>query len=170
MRSVQKVSTLVRAELVVYDSNNDPVTGLVNGDFTKLLSKDGANSGVAVTVTEIANGRYSVTFTPNATGVWAVLVRHATYNKRGWQEIFDVTTDGVISIADASDGLLDRANGIESGYTLRQVLRLVASILLGKASGGPTGSTFRDLNDSKDRVVATADANGDRTVMTVDPN
>lgn len=51
-------------------------TGLVNGDFTKQLFKDGAVSAVVVTVTEISNGNYSVSFTPDSSvGVtWSLRV------------------------------------------------------------------------------------------------
>lgn len=93
MRTFVQIDNTARFEIVVYDTFDQPVTGLVNGDFTKYLSKDGATSAVAVTVTEIANGRYSVTFTPNAVGVWSCVVLHATHNPRGWQEEFDVLND-----------------------------------------------------------------------------
>lgn len=169
-RSVQKVSTSCRADFVVYDSANTPVTGLANGDFTKLLSKDGASDSTTVTVSEIGSGRYTVTFTPSSVGVWTVIVKNATYAPRGFAETYDVTTDGIPSISESADGLLDRSNGVESGRTLRQILRLMASVLLGKASGGAASSVFRDTNDTKDRVTTTANASGDRTSVTYDPS
>lgn len=68
-----------------------------------------------------------------------------------------------------ADSLLDRANGVETGWTVRQVLRLVASILVGKLSGGGSPqNTFRDLNDTKDRVVATVDSSGNRSAVAKD--
>lgn len=160
MRSVQRSGSAIRSVFAVYDSNGDPVLGLTNTDFTKLLSKDGVDSAIAVTVAEIGSGRYTATFTPNASGVWSVLLRNATYNKRGWQEDFDVNAHG-------SD-IFDGASGVETNFTFRQVMRLVASIMLGKASGGPAGSIFRDLNDTKDRVTTAADENGDRSSMSYD--
>lgn len=67
-----------------------------------------------------------------------------------------------------ADALLDRAAAIE-GYTPRQLFRLVGSILLGKVSGAGTGTeVFRDLADTKDRVTATVDANGNRSAITRD--
>lgn len=65
--------------------------------------------------------------------------------------------------------LLDLANGCEAGYTVRQTLRIMAAVLAGKASGGPSGSTFRNLPDTANRVAATADANGDRSAMVHTP-
>lgn len=61
------------------------------------------------------------------------------------------------------------ATTIETGYTALQLLRLYASILLSKISGAATvTNTFRDINDTKDRVTATVDSSGNRTSITLD--
>lgn len=58
---------------------------------------------------------------------------------------------------------------LESSLTAEELVRLVASMLAGKVSGAGTGTeTFRDLDDSKDRVVVTVDNNGNRTAVTRD--
>ncbi len=68
------------------------------------------------------------------------------------------------SIADA---LLDRTDGIETGYTLRQALRLELAALAGKISGAETSTIhIRDINDSVDRILATVDASGNRLTVT----
>jgi hypothetical protein len=68
-----------------------------------------------------------------------------------------------------ADALLDRADGIETGYTPRKILRLMASVLFGKVSGGgTTTNTFRDLGDTKARVTSTVDSDGNRTSVTLD--
>lgn len=68
-----------------------------------------------------------------------------------------------------ADALLDRVDGVETGFTLRQVLRLVAAVLAGKASGmGTTTAIFRDLGDTKDRVTATVDPDGNRSAIARD--
>lgn len=65
--------------------------------------------------------------------------------------------------------LLDLVNGIESGVTLKDALRIMLSILAGKVSGAGTGTeTFRDVNDTKNRVVSTVDNLGNRTNVTTD--
>ena len=52
---------------------------------------------------------------------------------------------------------------------LRQGFRLITSVLGGKASGGgTTENTFRNVADSKNRVVATVDDDGNRTALTLD--
>jgi len=68
-----------------------------------------------------------------------------------------------------ADALLDRANGIETSYTPRQALRLILSALVGKLSGAATTTVaIRDIGDSKDRITATVDADGNRTAVTPD--
>jgi len=78
-------------------------------------------------------------------------------------------TTGIPTANQNADALLDRAAGVETGFTLRQTLRLMASVLLGKMSGGGTATeVFRDLGDTKDRVTATVDASGNRSAVTRD--
>jgi len=65
------------------------------------------------------------------------------------------------------DAVLDEA--VEGALTLRQALRLFLAVLVGKSSGGgTTAPAFRDQADSKNRVSATVDANGNRTAVTLD--
>lgn len=71
-------------------------------------------------------------------------------------------------IAGVPNALLDETNGIETSFTFRQSMRLMLSALCGKASGlATTTATFRDVNDTTNRIVATVDANGDRTAVTL---
>lgn len=63
------------------------------------------------------------------------------------------------------------ATVLETGYTALQSMRLIMSVLLAKVSGGGTvTNTFRDVNDTKNRVTATVDSLGDRTSVTLDPS
>lgn len=69
--------------------------------------------------------------------------------------------------ADAVDEIIDEV--IEGSTTMRQMLRLFASVLLGKASGlATTTAVYRDIGDTKDRITATVDADGNRTAVTRD--
>jgi hypothetical protein len=66
------------------------------------------------------------------------------------------------------DAILDRSNGVETGYTLRQAMRLILSTLCGKLSGAATTTvTIRDVNDTVNRVTATVDSNGNRSAVTL---
>ncbi len=66
--------------------------------------------------------------------------------------------------------LLDMANGVESGLTVRGSLRLALAALAGKASGMATSTgVFRNaVADSKPRITATQDADGNRSAITYD--
>lgn len=60
-------------------------------------------------------------------------------------------------------------NDICTGYSLREALRLILSAVAGKVSGAETTTiTFRNVTDDKNRIVATVDANGNRTSLTYD--
>lgn len=65
-----------------------------------------------------------------------------------------------------ADALLDRANGIETGYTLRQTMRIMAAVLGGKSSGHPGSPVYRNLPDTADRVTATV-SSGNRSAVTL---
>lgn len=69
-----------------------------------------------------------------------------------------------------ADALLDRANAIETGLTLRGALRLIAAACAGIASGLATATAiYRNaVADSKPRITATVDAHGNRTAITTD--
>ena len=68
-----------------------------------------------------------------------------------------------------ADALLDRADAIETAWTPRKVLRVIAAALCGKLSGAATTTIkARSIIDAKDRITATVDADGNRTSLTLD--
>lgn len=71
------------------------------------------------------------------------------------------------SAADTATAVLGAT--VEAGATVAQSLRLANAVLGGKVSGGQTGTeTFRNLADTKNVVVSTNDAAGNRTAVTKD--
>ena len=69
--------------------------------------------------------------------------------------------------AAAVDAILDEV--VEGSTTLRQMLRGFTSALLSKASGlATTTAVYRDIGDSKNRITATVDADGNRSAVTLD--
>jgi len=77
-----------------------------------------------------------------------------------------LASDAANEIADA---LLDRSAGVETNRTLRQAMRLMLSAMVGKVSGAATATnTFRDTNDTVNRIVSTVDADGNRSAVTLD--
>jgi hypothetical protein len=71
--------------------------------------------------------------------------------------------------ANAVDEILDDTIG-DGTLTVRQALRICVAALSGKLSGaGTTTVTIRNAADSADVVVATVDANGNRSATTITP-
>lgn len=83
-----------------------------------------------------------------------------------------VGTNGITAATLAADAGTEIAAAvlgaaIEGSVTLEQSIRLANGVLGGKASGlGTTTATYRNLADSADRVVATVDADGNRSAVT----
>jgi hypothetical protein len=64
---------------------------------------------------------------------------------------------------------IDMLSGIENGMDHQEVMRLLLAAAAGKLSGAEgTSVAIRDQADSKNRIVATVDENGNRTAVTVD--
>ncbi len=67
-----------------------------------------------------------------------------------------------ITVADIIAGISDGA------YDLQEILRIMFAVLAGKSTGGGTTSiAFRDSGDTKNRVSATVDTDGNRTAVTL---
>jgi hypothetical protein len=83
----------------------------------------------------------------------------------------DTDGSGHVTYANAAPPSVDDIHDevVEGTLTFRQVTRLMLATLAGKSSGGGTVTiTFQDVADTKARVTATADANGNRTAITLD--
>jgi hypothetical protein len=66
--------------------------------------------------------------------------------------------------------LMDLSNGVETGLTPRQALRLMVAAMAGKLSGAATTTIVirNAVADSKARITATVDSDGDRSAITYD--
>lgn len=91
--------------------------------------------------------------------------------------LLDTGTDGVVVASASKNGYRLSSTGVddvldevvEGATTLRESVRLANSALGGKASGlETTTAVYRDLADSKDRLTAVVDADGNRTSVTRD--
>src|SRR5512132_4436123 len=163
-----------------------PETGLTISQADIRLSKNGgafAQSNNTAGATHNENGYYDVPL--NATDTNTLGTFRVAVSKSGalavWQDFMVVPANVWDSMFGASalnvnvstmssgavDSILD--DPVEGSFTMRQLLRLMASALFGKALGGGTATiTFRDLGDSKDRITATVTSNGNRTTVVLD--
>ncbi len=73
--------------------------------------------------------------------------------------------DAMALTAAAVDAVLD--DPVEGAFTLRQAMQLVLAATAGKVSGAGTSSiTFRDINDTVNRITAEVDSLGNRATVT----
>lgn len=110
----------------------------------------------------------------NALGMLQLAV-HVSGALPVWDNWVVVPTNVYDSIVTGTDLLDVSASAllletIDSTYNMKQILQFMAAVMAGKVSGGGTTTiTFRDLADGTNRVVATVDANGNRTNVTLTP-
>lgn len=78
-----------------------------------------------------------------------------------------VVENNLTNVCTISDGIMERP--VEGLYTMEEAVRLMLSALAGKLSGASTTSVrIRDINDTKDRIVAIVDEHGNRTAVEID--
>lgn len=169
-------------------SNTDGITrqtGLTIDDTDIKLEKFNAGSLVSKNsggATELATGNYYGTFDATDTdtiGPLKVLVQLTgsvdvwvdcmVWSEAMYDFLFGATAPSSSSANDNATALLDLSNGVESGLTMRQSMRLAVAALAGKSSGGGTSTvTYRNVADTKDVIVATVDSYGNRSALTRD--
>ena len=134
------------------------------------------------------NGRYGIYI---GDYVARTMVQATNYVKDNSTVTIDPVTKAVASAGDpdptneifvatnAGDPMIDMmpdiaastifGTAIDGTTTFEESVRLQNAVLAGKVSGAGTGTeTFRDLADTKDRIVATVDTSGNRTAITRD--
>lgn len=77
------------------------------------------------------------------------------------------TVTDTLTLAAIADAVHDEI--VEGTTTLRKAVKLLNSMMAGKSSGGGTNTlVYRDIDDSKDRLTFTVDADGNRTGVVTD--
>lgn len=102
----------------------------------------------------------------------AALAGNGTLDDSALTGIGELDADLVVTgtgLSTANVGQAVWAYLIEAGFTAEQVLRIVAAVTAGKASGGPDAPAFRNLSDTQDVVSGVADSSGNRTSVTYTP-
>jgi hypothetical protein len=84
----------VDEHFTVADSNGNLVAGIDSSAFTVYVydpTDAEVSSSVSGSITELGNGNYKYTFTPNLNGVWYITITHPTYFS--WGKSDDVYVD-----------------------------------------------------------------------------
>lgn len=168
--------------------SSDHVTPATGKTVAITISKAGGaignpNAG-ASNATEISGGFYKFALDTTDTGSLGELVILGTATScdvaMDRAQVVSATTNGATNLDAAissvpsananADALLDRAAGVETGLTFRQAMRLIAGAVAAKLSGAGTATeTVRNaVADSKDRMIVTVDASGNRSAITYD--
>lgn len=171
--------TFVSGTLYTLDSNQfrKNVMAILDNE-THIWMPDAFQHNTEVTVAGITYARtiefingYSITFEDTGSA-YTVRIEGSNNN------IFDVEngilnpTSLVTVIPTNSAGLINALitdQEVENGESVAETLRLIRAALVGKLAGAATTTiTIRDAADSKNRITATVDADGNRSAVTVD--
>jgi hypothetical protein len=149
-------------QLVVSGIGTSNGAATVSGNVYAALNGAATSAGSATVSGSIQALAWGVGTSNGAATVTAV--RYATGQLQG-----SIAPAITLEASAFSTYLLDEED-VESGMSLREALRLVAAATAGKISGA-SGSTITIRNavaDSKDRIVAEVDVDGNRTSITYD--
>lgn len=159
--SKEQVATQVRTELTTELARVDATVSsrlAATGYTTPPAAGDLAAAVLATPANKIASDSQGRVAASNPGGLTQAQADQLTAIA---QAIGTLTAAERAAVADA---LLDRANAIETGKTVRQAMRIVAAVLAGKITGAGTGTeTFRGLDGVTTRAVVTTDADANRT-------
>ena len=161
-------------KLIMVDVSIDAVAG--NGDYVMYVTRQIGGSGSAYrilpqTTMAAASGLTAI----SGQSGW-ITVRNGDVltcyvdGLAGDTSTPDWTTrwfeDAGVTAAAVADAVLDEV--VVGSYTVQDILKILAAAMAGKATGGGTTTvTFRGVDDASDVIVATVDANGNRSAVTL---
>ncbi len=106
-----KLNTPIYDDFTVLDLNDERKSGISPAAFTtKLYNPDGDESTLLVSITEIGNGAYQASFTPNVVGLWLLEIYHSTYFPQGKSNNYQVYNNDIDDI----DGINNSLSEIET--------------------------------------------------------
>jgi hypothetical protein len=158
-------------------------TAYVGGDIKVLvnvISSKGAHVGATInTSTTRLNGFSTVpTVSTISTGVYEVVFASVTPAPSEGDRLICKVNGGISGITWSEYAIPVKIIGTSSdvvaagdidGFNLEEAMKICLSALGAKVSGaGTTTITFRAADDSKDRITATVDTDGNRSSITLD--
>ncbi len=152
------------------DSNSTKLANLDAAISTRSTYAGADTSGTATLLSRLTSTRAGLL--DNLDAAISSLPSLSAIASTVWANVSRTLTSSFPSVPTANqnaDALFDQADGVETGWTFRQALRIVLSALGGDLSGAETGTVnIKDVNNTKNRIVAPVDANGNRTGVTLD--
>lgn len=141
-----KQSAALTVVFFLHDANGDGVTGVVDGSFTKRISKgSGAFAAMTVTITEMENGFYSLplstahsdtlgilTISLSATGAKRCNLQFRVHARLPDDLAFPTTPGNGIDV--------DASGGVEVGSLQAAAITAIRSIVSGTADSGTTST------------------------------
>jgi hypothetical protein len=156
---------------ITLDATAAAQTDFYKGSVVAIISGDGANQARIITAyngsTKVAtlDRGWDVAITIGGTrSVFAVFPQGLNQPLTSAQ-----TTSAVPTTAQIATEIFDTQT-VEAGMTFRGALRLMGAVLMGRRSGTGSGTEVFNaaVTNSKARVTATIDGNGNRTNVTTD--
>ena len=156
MMEVIEKDVLTTDDFMVTDVNGNIVTGLVDGNFTKYLynpSDSEVWSTQGGSITELGNGAYKITFTPNAEGTWMLIVVHATYFAAGKVGNYQCLTDPFPTAAETTDAVWDaNLSDHTTAGTFGELVNMLDRLHVNKFTWDANNSRFELYNQSDSLV------------------
>lgn len=152
---------------VCNDADGFPLSGqTLSGAEVKISKNGGAEASIGGTVVEVTNQGYYYEATSGELDTRGFI--RLRCNKAGLRFYgFFVDVQVGAEVQDA-DGFLDLSAGVETGLTVRELLRIGFAALAGKSDGAGTGTVhYRNKADTKNRITATISSNN-RTAVSFD--
>lgn len=159
-------------EIVVSNATLDQI---VSGEGSASLVMAVSNAALAAAAGATASGTMTIVvsdallgaiFSVTATSTMSASADDKTITAIGHMDA-DAGGATPLSPEGLAASLLDNED-IETGYSLREALRLILAAVAGKVSGAGTATiTIRSATDGSNRIVATVDSNGNRTAVTL---
>lgn len=126
-------------------------------DALLVFSNGAANAGLGLPISTFLNANGAMTFA--APDDWPITPVNG--------DDFTIYGLHVHPVAQIADAVM--AAGDIDGFTLEETQKLQLAALAGKASGlATTTAIYRAADDTKPRITATVDANGNRSAVTLD--
>jgi hypothetical protein len=175
----QNASVAAYRRVYLYLVQTDGITPATGQTGTGKLSKNGvAPATTAGSLVEVSStndpGRYYIELT---TGELDTLgfgcLRYKSGSTLEGKALIQVVPDDPFtagaSVTAIADAYLDRVDGVEGNLTPRQQQRAVMAAVAALVGGlGGVTVTARDFNNTKNRITATVDSNGNVSAITFD--